>query len=96
MVKIAKKNLLTITSFIIGLRYNFDKVPEQTNNYGEPYDFNSIMHYPYNAFAVKRGLNTIFPKPGYGGTPYRKLSDSDVIQTNRMYQCNSKCNKYAI
>ncbi len=84
---------LMIISFILALRYNFDIVREQTNNYGEPYDFNSIMHYPFNAFAIDRRQNTIFPKDRrmYAAKPYKKLSESDVIQTKRMYQCNSKC-----
>ncbi|XP_046845051.1 zinc metalloproteinase nas-14-like [Xenia sp. Carnegie-2017] len=47
---------------IPSLLYNFDIVKEQVNNYGEPYDFNSIMHYPFNAFAVDRRYDTITPR----------------------------------
>ena len=68
-------------------------VKEQVNNYGEPYDFDSIMHYPWNAFAIDKRHNTILPiNREYlkSKKPYRKLSDSDVAQTNKMYQCDSK------
>ena len=80
-------------SFLSALRYNFDIVKEQVNNYGEPYDFNSIMHYPFNAFAIDKRRNTIFPKDNrILGTarPYRGLSEIDVRQTRKMYQCDSK------
>ncbi|XP_028395190.1 zinc metalloproteinase nas-13-like [Dendronephthya gigantea] len=73
------------------LLYNFDIVKEQTNNYGEAYDFDSIMHYPWNAFAIDRRRNTIFPRDSRvlnSKRPYVKLSDSDVRQTNRMYGCS--------
>ena len=82
-----------IFSFILDLRYNFDIVKEQVNSYGEPYDFNSIMHYPFNAFAIDKRRNTIFPKDNrILGTarPYRGLSEIDVRQTRKMYQCDSK------
>ena len=80
-------------SFLSALRYNFDIVKEQVNNYGEPYDFNSIMHYPFNAFAIDQRRNTIFPIDNrILGTarPYRGLSEIDVRQTRKMYQCDSK------
>ncbi|CAB3982231.1 zinc metallo ase nas-13-like [Paramuricea clavata] len=88
-----RDNYITINygNVIRSLRYNFDIVREQTNNYGERYDFNSIMHYPFNAFAIDRRQNTIFakdPRLQSSARPYRKLSNSDVIQTNRMYKCD--------
>lgn len=52
------------------------------------------MHYPFNAFAIDRRQNTIFAKDQSlqsSARPYRKLSNSDVIQTNRMYKCDGKC-----
>jgi hypothetical protein len=84
-------------SFILALRYNFDIVSEQTNNYGEPYDFNSIMHYPFNAFAIDRRQNTIFSKNRqlqHTAKPYRELSQSDVTQTKRMYKCSGMYHVY--
>lgn len=81
--------------FILALRYNFDIVKEQVKNYGEAYDFNSIMHYPFNAFAIDKRQNTIIPRDSriLGlAKPYRGLSESDVRQTKAMYQCSSKYN----
>ena len=49
------------------------------------------MHYPFNAFAIDRRQNTILTKDPtlqYTAKPYKELSESDVRQTNRMYQCN--------
>ena len=66
---------------------------EQVDNYGEPYDFNSIMHYPFNAFAIDKRQNTIFPRDLSilsTATPYRGLSEIDVRQTRKMYRCDSK------
>ena len=79
--------------FLSALRYNFDIVKEQVNHYGESYDFNSIMHYPFNAFAIDRRQNTIFPKDRSilnHARPYRQLSDVDVRQTRKMYRCDGK------
>ena len=79
--------------FHLALRYNFDIVREQVNNYGESYDFNSIMHYPFNAFAIDRTRNTILPRDNSilsSARPYRGLSDIDVRQTRKMYKCDGK------
>lgn len=73
------------------MRYNFDIVKEQTNSYGEAYDYGSIMHYPWKAFAIDRRYDTIIPiQPLNGKQPYVKLSDSDVAQTRKMYKCGGK------
>lgn len=55
-----------------------------------PYDFASIMHYPFTAFS-KNGKPTIRNIVDMQGkTPYIVLSDGDARQTNAMYKCNGK------
>ena len=66
----------------------FDKVKD-SDDYGVPYDYASIMHYPWHAFT-KNGKNTMTPKKPVAIQPYIALSDGDALQTNRMYQCASK------
>ena len=60
----------------------------KTDSHGEEYDYASIMHYPFNAFALNRARQTLIPLQGLDGKiPYVKLSDSDVAQANKMYNC---------
>ena len=74
--------------FVAGLLYNFDKVTSKTDSHGEKYDYASIMHYPFNAFALNRARQTLIPLENLDGKmPYIKLSDSDVTQANKMYKC---------
>jgi hypothetical protein len=64
----------------------FDKV-KGTDDYGVPYDYESIMHYPWNAFS-SNGQDTMSPKrPTNGKVPYIELSKDDALQTSRMYNC---------
>ena len=59
-------------------------------DFGVPYDFASIMHYPFTAFS-KNGKPTIRNIVDMQGkTPYVELSDGDAKQTNSMYKCNGK------
>ena len=58
--------------------------------YGVPYDFESIIHYPFTAFS-KNGKPTIRNiVPMNGKVPYVELSDGDAKQTNAMYKCDGK------
>ncbi len=60
----------------------------KTETHGEEYDYGSIMHYPFNAFALNRAHQTLVPLRQLNGkVPYVKLSDSDVKQANSMYKC---------
>ena len=73
-----------------GLEYNFEKKKWATEvvDYGVPYDYSSIMHYPWTAFSKDGKSQTLVPiRPLNGKTPYVKLSDSDALQANRMYKC---------
>ena len=65
-------------------------------DYGVPYDFESIMHYPFTAFS-KNGKPTIRNiVPMNGKVPYVELSDGDAKQTNAMYKCDGKDFKGAV
>ena len=74
------------------MAYNFKKKVKGTEviDYGVPYDYASIMHYPWTAFS-KNGEKTMVPtRPLNGKTPYVRLSDNDALQARRMYKCSSK------
>ena len=72
------------------MAYNFKKMVYGTEvvDYGVPYDYVSIMHYPWTAFS-KNGKKTLEPiRLLNGKTPYVKLSDDDALQARRMYKCS--------
>ena len=63
---------------------------KNTDSLGVPYDYESIMHYPWNAFS-SNGKNTMTPKQDLKGkTPYVELSKLDAEQTSLMYNCPGK------
>ncbi|CAB3997590.1 zinc metallo ase nas-13-like [Paramuricea clavata] len=74
---------------IDSMKYNFDKVVDgAVDSVGEPYDYASIMHYPFNAFSKDWNKDTIIPKrPLNGKRPYIALTQSDARQANIMYKC---------
>lgn len=60
--KVIKEHML-----YIGQDYNFEKSkPEEVDSLGEPYDFNSIMHYARDTFSRGTFHDTILPKPNSG------------------------------
>lgn len=66
---------------------------DQIDSLGLPYDYGSIMHYPFNAFS-KNGQPTLRAlHPLNGKTPYKALSALDAEQTNKMYGCAAKKRK---
>ncbi|KAM4596427.1 high choriolytic enzyme 2-like [Fundulus diaphanus] len=69
-----------------GKRANFEK--KKTNNLGTPYDFNSVMEYPNDAFS-KNGKPTIVaksnPKLKFGQRI--KMDVNDIARVNRLYKC---------
>lgn len=81
-----------------GLASAFEKRKWNTEvvDFGVPYDFASIMHYPFTAFS-KNGKPTIRNIVDMQGkTPYIVLSDGDAKQTNAMYKCKVVMAKRAI
>lgn len=74
------------------LRAVFNKIPvTEINTFDSPYDFGSIMHIKLTDYS-KNGEPTLVPKVNYTGEigQRKQLSRQDVIQTNLLYQCNSK------
>nr|VZI24470.1 unnamed protein product [Spirometra erinaceieuropaei] len=71
--------------------YNFvKKKPEEINSLGDPYDYQSIMHYAKALFAKPGKTETIRPTdPKAIIGQEAKLSLSDVRQTNLLYDCPS-------
>lgn len=72
-----------------GYKRNFDKYAIDTS-FGQPYDFNSIMHFRRDAFS-SNGQPTIlaktFPESLLMGEA-KTLSKIDVYKINTFYNCN--------
>ncbi|XP_030561340.1 seminal metalloprotease 1-like [Drosophila novamexicana] len=83
-VKIVKDNIST------GKLVNFQKyAADSLGNFGAPYDYESIMHYPSNAFT-KNGGETIIARQPDGQSKMGQrdgLSSADVTRLNNMYNC---------
>ena len=72
-------------------RFSFLKV-QYMDNYGTPYDLDSILHYERNYYAKNNYLDTIVPHDqSYINTIGRafEMSEGDVKRINNMYQCNT-------
>ncbi|KAK0094646.1 hypothetical protein PV326_010378 [Microctonus aethiopoides] len=69
--------------------YTYKK--EDLNDFGVPYDYNSVMHYSRYAFSVN-GYPTLLAKPysNYELGQRRGFSKLDVEKLNRMYQCKKE------
>jgi meprin A len=77
--------------------HNFAKTEDHNANHlGTAYDFYSIMHYKWNAFAINNTMPTIKIKNnridykvlGTNGN----LSSVDIIEINKLYKCPVKGN----
>ncbi|VDN09526.1 unnamed protein product [Dibothriocephalus latus] len=65
----------------------------QVDSLGEPYDFNSVMHYTADAFVMPNKTEVMRRKPCCPGSTMGwqgKLSPSDIRQTNLLYKCHCK------
>lgn len=80
---------LNLIFFLPGQKRAFSKRTWLTvKDFGSPYDFGSIMHYPFNALS-QYGFSTMKAIVSMNGKrPYFKLSPDDVLQTNAMYKCD--------
>ncbi|XP_041974025.1 zinc metalloproteinase nas-7-like [Aricia agestis] len=69
-----------------GTEHNFAKYTSDTvTDFGVPYDYGSVMHYPETAFS-KNGEKTIIPTQENVKIGQRNgLSESDIIKLNKMY-----------
>ena len=81
-----------LSNVITGFEYNFDKREEnEIDSQGVGYDYNSIMHYDSNFFARIPSYDTLRARdPSIPVGRARELSELDIIQTNRLYQCGKK------
>ncbi|XP_069600291.1 tolloid-like protein 1 isoform X1 [Ranitomeya imitator] len=76
-----------------GQEYNFLKMePGEVNSQGEPYDFESIMHYARNTFSRGMFLDTILPSRDDNGVrpsigQRTRLSAGDIAQARKLYRC---------
>ncbi|XP_055770225.1 dorsal-ventral patterning tolloid-like protein 1, partial [Salvelinus fontinalis] len=76
-----------------GQEYNFLKMePGEVNSLGEPYDFDSIMHYARNTFSRGMFLDTILPSRDENGIrpaigQRTRLSKGDITQARKLYRC---------
>ena len=70
--------------------YNFNKVTNGIDYYGEPYDLKSIMHYEWNAFSTNGKPTIEALEAGVELLPaYKKdsLSDIDIAEIRKAYKC---------
>ena len=79
--------------FCSGQTKNFNKYPaSDVDAVGGMYDFDSIMHYGNYAFSKNRKATLVAlknPKLQFGSK--LKLSKTDIMQLNAIYDCKSKC-----
>jgi len=77
-------------------RFNFDKM-RNTNSFGMPYDYCSIMHYGPYAFSNNRKMAVITRNQDYqfsiGAEKHLTFTDERIV--NIMYGCSDHCSKDA-
>lgn len=71
-------------NIIAGLEHNFLQHVSDGDDVG-PYDYDSIMHYPADAFAKNPGKPTIITKNGAGIGQRTGLSNGDIGAANSIY-----------
>lgn len=81
---------------IKGIPCNFVDAKSQFDKHAEgedqhlPYDYESVMHYPFNAFAVDNRLPVLVPKiPRSRIGQSKNLSPLDVLRIQRAYRCET-------
>ena len=76
-----------------GLVREFDIVDENTSTQAIPYDYKSVMHPSFNAFAI-RGTKTILPlKYGVHVSHSSYPTELDLLHINNMY-CGGNTHHY--
>ena len=51
-----------------------------------PYDYGSIMHFPWDAFT-NTGLRTMLALQSVEQEPYKSISALDALQVSILYEC---------
>jgi hypothetical protein len=81
---------INLQNVIAGMAYNFDKYDSsEVDTLGMPYDYDSIMHYEWNAFS-KNGKATIEALVAGVNLPnakYKTLSPIDIQEIQKYYGC---------
>lgn len=73
-------------------KHNFQKFESASvAHFGTDYDFDSIMHYPKDAFS-KNGKPTMMPRVKFWGKMRNMgqrigMSPTDITKLNEMYEC---------
>lgn len=88
-------NLILVNIFSVDARKSFELKTELiADTLGQPYDYESVMHYPQDAFSKSPPTPTLIPKsadidPATLGKGYLEnfLTDTDVIKVNLLYGC---------
>ncbi len=84
-----RDNFVTINfpNIQAGMAHNFNQQITDGDDIG-PYDYDSIMHYPRNAFAINPSIDTITPKPNPSVAigQRARLSAGDLRAINSIYQ----------
>ncbi|XP_041483293.1 dorsal-ventral patterning tolloid-like protein 1 [Lytechinus variegatus] len=72
-------------------KHNFNKYGQKTiHSLGQPYDYDSIMHYGRQSFTTSLGKDTLIPKQDRKIGQREGLSDGDILQARILYRCHSK------
>lgn len=86
------RNLLFTMSFPTGQERNFNEHPVNEVDFaGGMYDFDSIMHYGNYLYSKNKKMTMVAlknPNLLFGQT--LKLSQTDILQINAIYDCKSK------
>jgi Astacin (Peptidase family M12A) len=74
------------SNIVPALRHNFDQHVTDGDDVGR-YDYDSIMHYPRNAFAINTAVDTLTPIPNNGQAIGQRagLSAGDIRAINMLY-----------
>ncbi|XP_011483900.1 meprin A subunit beta-like isoform X2 [Oryzias latipes] len=75
-----------------GKESNFEKAGSDiSTTHGTPYDYRSVMHYSKDAFTNGNGSTIITIDPKFQNVIGQRLEMSyyDVLELNRLYNCNS-------